>query len=327
MKTRILTLLGGENGYVSGQELCEELGVSRTAVWKVINQLREDGYEIESVPSKGYRIQARPDLITAEEISSRLTTAWAAHPVIYYESIASTNNEARRLAEEGAGCGTLIVAEEQLQGKGRRGRSWLTPAGNAVAMSLIVRPEGLMPEKASMLTLVAGLAVCTAVRELCGVDAQIKWPNDVVAGGRKICGILTEMSSEPDCINYVVIGIGINTHVEAFPPELQEIAVSLHTLTKEIPDRAALICGCMEKFEKYFEVFMRSFDFSALRQSYNQLLAGRGGTVRVLSGEDEHSGISEGIDEEGQLLVRLEDGSLERVLSGEVSVRGIYGYV
>ncbi len=371
MKTEILSMLSTGEGYVSGQKLCDELGVSRTAVWKVINQLKEEGYEIESVPRKGYRIMKRPDRITAEEITSRLHSRWAGRPVCYSETIDSTNNEAKRLAERGALAGTLVVAEEQTQGKGRRGRSWMTPAGTAVAMSLVLRPgessaeksdrlpnivrnesagqradgtewksavhqdsaggvshcEILHPDRAPMLTLVMGMAVAAACREACGVEAGIKWPNDVVANGRKICGILTEMSCEVDFINYVVIGIGINTGIDEFPPELAQTAISLHTLMGRRPNRARLIAACMEKFEQYYERFMETQDYSRLMEEYNALLAGRGDRVRVLSPGQEFEGISEGINAEGQLLVRREDGSLEEIFAGEVSVRGIYGYV
>ncbi|MCD8348695.1 MAG: biotin--[acetyl-CoA-carboxylase] ligase [Lachnospiraceae bacterium] len=332
MKTEILSMLSEKDGYVSGQALCEKLQVSRTAVWKIMNQLREEGYEIESVPSKGYRITKRPDRITAEEISSRLHSEWAARQVYYYESIDSTNNEAKRLAEKGAVSGTLVVAEEQVQGKGRRGRSWMTPAGTAIAMSLLLRPGQsenmrLQPEHAPMLTLVMGMAVAAACRETCDVDVGIKWPNDVVAEGKKICGILTEMSCEMDYINYVVIGIGINTGVEQFPPELFKTAVSLHTLMGNKPDRAKLIDVCMEKFEQYYDRFMKTQDFTYLQEEYNDFLVGKGDRVRVLSPEQEFEGISCGINTRGELLVCRVDGTMEQIFAGEVSVRGIYGYV
>ncbi|MCD8103458.1 MAG: biotin--[acetyl-CoA-carboxylase] ligase [Lachnospiraceae bacterium] len=361
MKEKILSLLGGEREYVSGQALCTELGVSRTAVWKVINQLREDGYEIESVAGKGYRMISRPDCITAEEITSCLRTQWAARSVRYYETIDSTNNEAKRLAEQGAADGTLVVAEEQSQGKGRRGHSWMTPAGTAIAMSLLLRPSlpenssdpangnnlangnapvngnapandndparRLHPDRAPMLTLVMGMAVAAACREVCGVDVGIKWPNDVVAEGKKICGILTEMSCEVDYINYVVIGIGINTGISHFPPELRETAISLHTLMGQKPDRARLIASCMEKFELYYDRFRKTQDYSFLMDEYNTLLVGKGVRVRVLSPGDEFEGVSEGIDQKGELLVRRDDGIVEAIFAGEVSVRGIYGYV
>lgn len=326
MKSKILTALGNTDGYVSGQELCKILNVSRTAVWKVINQLKEDGYEIESVPRRGYRILGRPDVVTADEIRSCMQTQWMGSEIHFFETIDSTNNEARRLAEQGAPHGTLLVAENQESGKGRRGRSWVTPAGSAVAMSFVLRPQ-LPPPCASMVTLVMGLAVAKACREYCKVDAKIKWPNDVVVDGRKICGILTEMSSEIDYINYVVIGTGINTNIEQFPPELVQTAVSLHELMGRRPERAVLIAECMKYFEQYYELFERQQDLSLLKDEYNELLAGRGGIVRVLEPGNEYSGISEGINEQGELLVRREDGTVEAVYAGEVSVRGVYGYV
>lgn len=326
MRSRILLALSRTDGYVSGQELCEELQVSRTAVWKVINQLKEEGYEIESVPRKGYRILERPDKITAEEVGSRLNTSWAGKNIVFFETVGSTNNEAGRLAENGAPEGTLVLAEEQNKGKGRRGRGWVTPPGSAIAMSLVVRPE-VEPSHASMVTLVMGMAVASACREFCGVDAGIKWPNDVVAGGRKICGILTEMNSQIDYINYLVIGTGINTNVENFPPELSKTAVSLHQIMGRKPDRAGLIAACMEKFEQYYERFIETQDLSLLKDEYNNLLVGIGGAVRVLAPGNEYNGISGGINSSGELMVTREDGTVEKVYAGEVSVRGIYGYV
>ncbi|MFR8548706.1 MAG: biotin--[acetyl-CoA-carboxylase] ligase, partial [Lachnospiraceae bacterium] len=211
-------------------------------------------------------------------------------------------------------------------GKGRRGRSWETPAGSAVAMSLILRPD-IWPERASMLTLVMGLAVASACRDCYGVQTKIKWPNDIVINGRKLCGILTEMSSEIDYIRYIVIGVGINTKVEHFPKELRETAVSLHEILGRTPQRALLIASCLKWFEKYYAVFLQTQDLSQLREEYNDMLAGLGDPVRVLEPSGEYTGRSEGINEKGELLVRRDDGTLETVYAGEVSVRGIYGYI
>lgn len=326
MKEKILSALGSAEGYVSGQELCEKLQVSRTAVWKVINQLKEDGYEIESIHGKGYRILSRPDRITPGEVGSRLETEWAGRQICFFETVGSTNNEAGRLAEEGAPEGTLVLAEQQVKGKGRRGRAWVTPAGSAIAMSLVVRPQ-IAPDRASMVTLVMGLAVASACRRYCGVDARIKWPNDIVVDGKKICGILTEMNSEIDCIHYLVIGTGINTYIEEFPQELSKTADSLHRIMGRKPDRAGLIAACMKEFERYYELFLQTQDLSGLAKEYNALLAGIGGPVRVLEPGNEYSGISEGINQRGELLVRRDDGTVTEVYAGEVSVRGIYGYV
>lgn len=326
MKSHILTALGQGEKYVSGQELCRELKVSRTAIWKAVNQLKEEGYEIESVPRKGYRILHRPDSIAVEEIRSRMTTEKIGQAVFSYKILDSTNNEIRKMAEQGAQDGTLVLAEEQDKGKGRRGRSWVTPAGSAVAMSLLLRPS-IAPANASMITLVMGLAVTAACRELYHLDAQIKWPNDVVVNGKKICGILTEMSSEIDYINYVVIGTGINTYVQKFPEELLQTAVSIHELFGTRPNRAELIACCMKKFESYYGQFLKTEDLSLLMDEYNGYLAGKNGIVRVLEPGNEYCGISEGINAKGELQVKREDGTVESVYAGEVSVRGIYGYI
>ncbi len=326
MKREILAALQRTEEYVSGQELCSQLGVSRTAVWKVINQLREDGYEIESVPHRGYRILRSPDHVTEEQVGSMLTTVWAGREIHYFETTGSTNNEARKLAENDAPHGTLVLADFQESGKGRRGRAWSTPKGMSVMMSLVVKPK-LPPERASMMTLVMGMAVAAAVRELCGVEVSIKWPNDVVADRKKICGILTEMSCEIDCINYLVIGTGINVNLDEFPEELRQKATSIYLLTGKKVSRAALTALCLKKFEYYYGLFMERQDMSLLQDEYNHLLAGKDGAVRVLEPEHEYDGTSRGINERGELLVELEDGTVRQVYAGEVSVRGIYGYV
>ena len=328
MKSRILSALRQADGYVSGQELCDEFAVSRTAVWKVINQLKEEGYGIESVPRRGYRLVSHPDSITAEEIGSRMNrqelSDWK---IVYYDTIDSTNNEAKRFAENGEKEKALFVAEQQSGGKGRRGRTWVTPRGSAIAMSLLLPQPQIAPEHASMVTLVMGLAVTKACREACKVDARIKWPNDVVCGGRKLSGTLTEMSSEVDYINYLVIGTGINANITEFPEELSQTATSLKLLTGQETDRAGLIACCMEHFSELYKKFLQTQDLSLLVEEYNELLAGKGSGVRVLEPGHEYCGISHGINAQGELLVEKDDGMITEVYAGEVSVRGIYGYV
>ncbi|HIR26400.1 MAG TPA: biotin--[acetyl-CoA-carboxylase] ligase [Candidatus Choladousia intestinigallinarum] len=326
MKRRILSALYRADDYISGQELCQDLNVSRTAVWKTINQLKEEGYEIQAVSRKGYKILSSPDQITGEEVGARLQTKWLGGEIHYYESIDSTNNEAKRLAEQGAPNGTLILAEKQEKGKGRRGRTWETPGKTSIAMSFLLRPN-LSPAQASMVTLVMGLAVAQACRELCGAEAKIKWPNDIVINGRKICGILTEMSAEMECINYLVVGTGINVNQQEFPLEIQDVASSLLSSSGEKTNRAKLAALCLDKFEEYFEAFLRTGDLSELEEEYNRMLAGKDSAVRVLEPGNEHEGISKGINPKGELLVELPDGTTEAVYSGEVSVRGIYGYI
>lgn len=326
MRSKILNILRNHDGYVSGQELCEKFGVSRTAVWKTIKLLKEEGYEIKAVPNKGYHIVSYPDVILAEEVKSRLQTEWAGKHVQYFETIDSTNNKAKQLAEEGAPHGTLVIADRQDAGKGRRGRDWSTLPGTAIAMSLIVRPQ-IRPEKISMLTLIMGLAVVSACNQLPGVDARIKWPNDIILDGRKICGILTEMSAELNAVHYLVIGAGINVNMLTFPEEIQEIATSLALVTGCKVNRAELIQRCMEYFEQYYEEFKRTEDMSVLMKPYNQLLVNLEKEIRVLEPGSEYTGISLGINEQGRLLVKKENGELEAVYAGEISVRGICGYV
>lgn len=325
MKSEILHILRNQAGYVSGQELCEKFGVSRTAVWKAVNQLKEEGYEIEAVTNKGYRILACPDVISAEEVKSLLSTRWAGQEIAYYSVIDSTNNGAKRMAEEGAAHGTLVIADEQTGGRGRRGRSWKTPPKSAIAMTLIVRPK-LPPEKASMITLVMGMAAASACRELLGLPVEIKWPNDVVINGKKICGILTEMSAEMDDIHYLVIGIGINVNMEEFPEEIRDVATSLSIQAGHTVNRAEVISHCMKYFEQYYEAFMETGDLSGLKDTYNEMLVNLNTEVRVLEPGNEYCGVSRGINERGELLVERENRTVEAVFAGEVSVRGVYGY-
>ena len=254
MKNEILRALRETDSYVSGQELCRKLGVSRTAVWKNIRSLQEDGYEIEAVTNRGYRLAGVPDTIAEEEVASRLQTERMGRQIRYFSRIDSTNQYAKRIAEEGAPDGTLIIADEQTAGKGRSGRTWVTPPAEAIAFTLLLRPK-LSPDRISMVTLVMGLAVTNAVNSLYGVSAGIKWPNDVVIKGRKLCGILTEMSAEVRQVNYIVIGVGINANLTSFPEEIREIATSLKLELGRDINRAELIARVMTEFERLYAEF------------------------------------------------------------------------
>lgn len=326
MKKEILQILRSSDGYVSGQYLCNQLGVSRTAVWKVINQLKEEGYEIQGVSKRGYQILNTPDILSKEEIESRMNTKYMAKEVLFLEETNSTNTQAKILAAEEAANGLLVVAEQQSMGKGRRGRSWSSPRGNGIWMSLLLKPA-IKPSSASMITLVAALATAKAVKEQTGLEAKIKWPNDIVVNGKKICGILTEMSSELDYIHYIIIGIGLNANTKEFPKELQEVATSLYLEAKREVGRSQLIACIMEFFEAYFMQFEKEETLSGFLKEYNSLLVNQEQEVRVMEPQREYHGVALGIDQEGALLVRLSDNTVKRVVSGEVSVRGIYGYV
>ena len=325
-KTKILKILRNTDGYLSGQELCEQLGISRTAVWKYMKQLKEEGYEIQSVQNKGYCLMEVPDVLGESEIKSRMETQWVGQRVYFYEKIDSTNTQAKRLAEEDAPSGTLVVSDCQVKGKGRRGRVWTSPKGEAIYMTILLRPQ-IRPDRASMVTLVMGLSVVQAIRNVLGLETSIKWPNDVVLNRKKLVGILTEMSAQMDYIEYLVIGTGINANMTAFSEELKDKATSLRMEMGRPVNRAALIAESMKCFEKNYEIFEKTQDLSGLMEDYQAVLANLNQPVRVLEPGHEYSGIARGINEKGELLVEREDGTVTAVYSGEVSVRGLYSYV
>ena len=260
-----------------------------------------------------------------DTISNEIQTEWAGKTVHFAKEIDSTNEWCKRLSKEDAVHGTLAVAEFQSAGKGRLGRRWVVPEGNSIMMSILLRPD-FEPRFASMLTLVMGLSVAQAVKEL-GVDVSIKWPNDVVVSRKKICGILTEMGLEKGRIREVVIGDGINVNLEEFPDELKDKATSLYLETGKKYDRNRLISLIMEKFERNYEKFTETCDLSPLIDDYNVMLANRNQPVRILDKINPYEGIAIGIDREGELLVKVADGEIRKVCSGEVSVRGLYSYV
>ena len=326
MKSEILRLLKENDAYISGQQLCERFHVSRTAVWKVIEQLKKEGYQIEAVRNKGYRLIDSPDVMSRAEIESLMNTTWAGKKVVYYDETDSTNNQAKAYGEKGEAHGTLFVADMQAAGKGRRGRAWVSPAGSSIYMTILLHPD-VLPTKAPQLTLVMAMAVAEGIRKVTGLETKIKWPNDIIVNGRKVCGILTEMSTEIDYINYVVIGDGINVNQETFPEEIRDTATSLKIETGSSVRRSVLIATIMECFEQFYEVFMTTEDLSGLQERYNAMLVNLGREVRVLEPGNEYEAHALGINRTGELIVRTVDGQEKEIYAGEVSVRGVYGYV
>lgn len=326
MKAEILKMLRESDDYVSGQQICEKFGVSRTAVWKAINQLKEEGYEVEAVRNRGYHIIDSPDVITLEELTSQIDTVWAGKQVFYYEETDSTNIRAKQLGEEGAPHGTLAVADQQNAGRGRRGRGWESPKGCSIYMSILLRPV-IPPVKAPMLTLVMALSVAEGLKESTGLDPGIKWPNDIVLNGKKLVGILTEMSTEIDYINHVVIGVGINVNMTDLPEEIKGKATSLRLEMGQVVKRSPIIAAVMRNFEKNYSLFLETQNLEKMQEKYNSLLVNREKEVRILGGKEEYNAYALGVNKEGELLIRREDGTTEAVYAGEVSVRGVYGYV
>ena len=325
MKTEILTLLRETDGYVSGQELCERFGVSRTAVWKAINQLKEAGYEIEAVQNRGYRLVSVPDILTKIELMSIRKTKWIGTQMECFDVVDSTNTRAKQFAEEGAPNGTYVIAERQESGKGRRGRGFDSPAGKGIFMTLVLKPQ-IDPGHAPMITLVTALAVSRAITDMTGRPAGIKWPNDIIMSGKKVCGILTEMSAQFDYVNHIVVGIGVNVQNERFPKEIEAVATSVFLETGKHYNRAELVERIWEAFEHYYEIFLQTEDLSGLVNEYNGHLVNLHQQVKVLDPQEPFEGKAMGITPKGELIVDTWE-SRKLVSTGEVSVRGIYGYV
>lgn len=328
-KQEILRRLRDADDYISGQELCEYYGVSRTAVWKAIKQLEKDGYVIDAQNNKGYRlIENNTDVIFSKTaVESYMNTEKIGRKLVFYKETGSTNLDAKALAEKGEESGALVVADMQTAGRGRRGHGWVAPEGKNIYMTLLLRPD-CMPDKAAALTLVMAIAVYEAVCEIISAEScGIKWPNDVVVNGKKICGILTEMSAEPECIHYVVTGAGINVNQEEFPEEIRETATSLYLESGKKTDRSKLVARVMHYFEQNYALFEKSWNLENLRDKYNDMLINMDRQVRVLDPKGAYDGIARGINEKGELIVeRSDNGETVNVYAGEVSVRGVYGY-
>ena len=256
---------------------------------------------------------------------SQLETAWAGKTCLCFDSLDSTQEYAKKLAGTESVHGTLILAEEQTAGKGRRGRCWQSQKGTTISMSLCLEPE-LPTEKVSGITLAAALSVAKAIFEVTGKRAQIKWPNDIVLNGRKICGILTELVFRKETYA-VIVGVGINVNTEQFPEEIQEVASSLKRECGREFSRETLIAAILKYFERFFESYEKTQDLRLLRDDYEAMLANKGKEVLVLDPQGSYTGIAKGITDSGNLVVMCEDGSEKEVYSGEVSVRGLYGYV
>lgn len=318
MKNKILDILKDANGYISGEKISEQLGISRAAVWKHIKKFKQDGYEIESVTNKGYRLVSSPDIITEHSIKQGLNTEFIGRNIFIYDKTDTTNERAKSNSD--APDGSLFIAEVQTNGKGSRGRGWTSPKGTGIWHSILLKPD-ISPMEVSQITLVAGLAVCKAV----GLNSMIKWPNDVVIGGKKICGILTEMSAEINMVNYVVCGIGINVNMEAFCEELADKATSMYIESGRKYTRNEIISTLMNEFEYFYKKFLNE-GLQSLLDEYKKHCITLGRNVNVIFKKENVTGRAIDVDENGALIVETENGKIA-VTSGEVSVRGIYGYV
>ena len=326
LKTDILRQLKEREGErVSGQILAARFSVSRAAVWKAVEALRRQGYDIEARTGRGYRLIGAPDLLSRETVEQYLHRTRENLHVL--ETVDSTNSFCRRLALEGTPDGTAVLADCQTAGRGRRGRSFQSPAGKGLFFSVLWRPD-CAPEELLPLTALSAVAVCRAIQRVTGVRPQIKWPNDLVLGGRKLAGILTEMSLEGESghVSHVVVGIGINVHQqpEDFAGEVADIATSLDLSLDGRVCRAQLAVALLEEMD----YLRREVLFAPERwlADYRAACLNVGRTVCLLRGDTRETVQALRIDERYGLVVRHEDGTEETVRSGEVSVRGLYGY-
>ncbi|MCT8138922.1 biotin--[acetyl-CoA-carboxylase] ligase [Anaerobacillus sp. CMMVII] len=317
MRSKLLQMLIDHQGdFVSGEAISQFLGCSRTAVWKHIEELRKAGYKLEAAPRKGYRIIHQPNLVTENEIKAGLSTTYIGKTVVYEKSVPSTQGIAHRLASEGAKEGTLVVADEQVSGKGRLGRPWLSQIGTGIWMSLILKPK-IPPQRAPQLTLLAAVAVIRGIHEYTNIQCDIKWPNDILLNGKKLVGILTEMQADPDQIHSVIIGIGINVNQNNFPEEISDIATSLKIEKGEEINRAGLLQSIMVQFEQLYELFLKD-GFSQVKLMWEAYATtiGRRITARTISGSLE--GYASGITDEGVLLLEDDFGKVHKIYSADI---------
>jgi len=322
-KERILKhLIEMKGKFVSGESLSESLGITRTAVWKHIQRLREEGYEILSVSKRGYRLDTSPELFDRSTLITGLHTEVFGNNLIFLEETDSTNNELKRLAAGGAPEGTVVIAERQLAGRGRRGRSWEMGAGKGITMSILLRPD-MAPASIQAITLAASCAVARAIEPCTSTKPGIKWPNDVLVSGKKVCGILTEMTAEPDRILSVIVGIGLNVlqQQEDFAAALQETATSVAMNSAGPVSRSALASRILEEFEGLYLDFVHrqsTARFLDIWRSYSQTI---GSDIMIYQGEKTWQARALDVLEDGCLLVETADGTRQAIASGEISIR------
>lgn len=320
MRSDILMMLKKAGGFVSGEAIAAKLNVSRTAVWKHINELRGSGYIIDSLPKSGYILKESPDLMLPCEIDAAIETKFIGRNVVWRTVLPSTNDLAKKLAADGAADGTVVIAEEQAAGRGRLSRAWYSPRSKGLWFSLILRPDFFLPSDAPKCTLLAAAAVIRAMKKA-DLHAGIKWPNDILYENKKLVGILTEMSAQMDGIDYIVVGIGINVNIgEAeFPAEVEKIATSLSIMKGEKISRIKFFADVLREFENLY-LSVKENGFAPILAEWKKYSVTLGSDVEVIGVNERFFGRAEDIDETGALLVKTDSG-LKKVLAGDVSIR------
>lgn len=307
--------------YVSGEELSQKLNVSRTAIWKHIEELRKEGYQIEAVRKQGYRIMEEPNTLTSSTLIPHLQTNWLAQHMHVYEDVDSTQQLAHQFAQQGAANGTVILAEQQNAGKGRLGRTWFSPKGTGLWMSFVLRPELALPQ-VPQLTLLSSVAVLRGIKQVVDVDVQIKWPNDLLINHRKLAGILTELNAEADRVNFVILGIGINVNQkrEHFPDDLLNVATSLCVETGQVINRKQLFIHIVKQWEELYELYLHK-GFSPIRTLWEANSVSMGKVIKARTTNGVLEGIAQGITNEGVLLLQDSDGTIHKIYSADIETK------
>ena len=313
MKKSLLDFLV-EGRFISGEKLAKNLGISRTAVWKRINFLRNFGYKIESIKNKGYRLVSRPDILIPEEIKIGLDSKIIGREIHYFKEINSTNLYAKKLASEGAQEGTVVVADIQLSGRGRKDRNWSSPFGG-LWFSIVLYPQ-LPPERGMLVTMTVSVAVAQAIKEITGLNPNIKWPNDIMLSKKKVCGVLTELDAEMDSINYSIIGIGINVNNE-IEENLQDIAISLNSIIGTQISRVKLLQSVFKHLDENY-VKLISKNYRSIRELWFSFANIIGKKIQVEGEKEDISGVVIDVDQSGCLILDTDKGQV-RIVSGDIT--------
>lgn len=317
---KILSILRhNKDSYVSGEDLCGHAGISRAAIWKHMENLRAIGYEIEAVPHLGYKLVSAPDALIPSEIKWKLKSKTFGREIISYKKVDSTNDIAYQLAEKGVKEGTVILAEEQSRGKGRHGRHWVSPSKGGIYLSCILRPK-IPPNEIPRITLFAAVAAAKAIRDVTSLDVSIKWPNDLVLDGKKVCGILTEMKAEQDSVDFIILGIGINVNMplKQLPKGSASLKDELRRRNiKSVISRTELTKNILERLEEFYSILEQN-GFEPIIDAWKGLSDMLGSRIRVILPGRTFEGLAHDINPDGALIVRLDSGVLEKVSSGDV---------
>ncbi len=303
---------------ISGAKIAREIGVSRGTVWRWIEKLRTLGVRVKGLPRSGYQIEKVPDVLAPKLLHRRLHPGLLGKRIYHFFKVDSTNSVAMTLGERGEPHGTVVIAEEQTAGRGRAGHSWHSEKANGIYMTVLLRPP-IAPQQAPLITLVAGLAVREAIIEQTGLTPDLRWPNDLLFGRRKFCGILTEMNAEQDQIHFVAVGIGINVNHDRIPTELSRIATSLRMETQRVQCRVEIVARLLRHLDSYYNRFLSEGPEAIVARFSEVSSFARGKRVRIEAASETYTGTTQGLEPGGLLRVRREDGRILPVIAGTLS--------